>query len=576
MASLTSINVHEYPPLSLNVSIRTPQGVSYRWGWDDPNPANAPEEMNLSSAMPGGFERFTCTLQRNPNTVYPDLAELAKVTVTGIGGEEVAWQGRLEKFPATAGAQAQVSPEGVGYQAALEDNTSAREIYVDRELSKWKEPSVARRITLLSDSYSPIESASVGQSGNTSANGYALVTQVTGKWEEHPVSEAAYDGQGLRLKKLYYACHVGATVSAADEHWNWTAGLSNSAVSSDEVTSKKLTESTGTFSGTQEAANYYSWALVNSYYTSTPGGEGVQYPFYWTMLAVYGNHGLTLYGTNSATEAKGVLASDVVAHALRTWAPEIAYTQGFYEASVVPSSFVIPQLAFLEPTTVSEIIKQATRFELQDWAVWEGPLFYMNPRGERGREWRARIGPSKLQEAGPQISRLWNGVTVTYQDVTGTPQVIGPPGFAGGSSTGGESEGSNEFYSLEDRDPENPLNQQGIKKWAPLKMGTSTIAGAKAVGEKFLTEQMALETSGQASLTGYVEDSHGITWPAWKVRGGDKISFIDASDTSPRRVVKAEYADSSKTATVQLDQPPEAMQAILERLSASIASTGLS
>ena len=46
----------------------------------------------------------------------------------------MAWQGRLERAPRVSGDQMAVSPAAVGWQAHLEDDKSAVEIYVDRDL----------------------------------------------------------------------------------------------------------------------------------------------------------------------------------------------------------------------------------------------------------------------------------------------------------------------------------------------------------------------------------------------------------------------------------------------------------
>lgn len=558
--------IRERPSLRLNVLVQTPNGRRQRWGEDDPNPRNAPGLMSFGTAIPGGFERFTCTLQRNPQLAYPDLAELSKVTVLGVGGS-VAWQGRLEKLPDTAGYQSQVTPEAVGYQAALEDNNSAREIYVDIELAKWQTPPIARKIELLEKSIDE-EDASVG-SGSVAPSegaGAALVTQITGAWARGRASEAWYDALGLPIGSVYYAWKQA--LSYSDVNWNWNVDLVSTETGEGTTVDTGDLRAVGPGSGTLDAtALSQTLAFVQLYYDVAAGGEGVQYPVLWTALAVYGTHGLTLYGPDTQTEAKGVLASDVVAHALGKWAAKIAATVG-PEGSIQPTSFVIPHLAFLEATNVAEIIKQATRFELEDWAVWEGPMLYMNARGARGNRWKARVGPAQLQQAGPQISRLWNGVVVAYTDVTGRTRLVGPPGFAGG-------EPATEDLGLVDLDPTNPLNEAGETKWALLKMGTSTAEGAKAIGRAYLREQATLETSGQASIVGHVEDERGTYYPAWMIRGGDQISFVDASNTGYRKIVSTNYDDPSKTNTLQLEQPPDDLQALLERLSVVLLPLGL-
>jgi len=268
-----------------------------------------------------------------------------------------------------------------------------------------------------------------------------------------------------------------------------------------------------------------------------------------------------------ASETTQVIPPDGLAH------------PGPYQWTVVNPSgsggtvtLVIAQSVYLNPTTVSAMIPDAAQYELLDWAVWEGgglgvsavPTFYCNPRGARGNAWVARSGPAQLADAGAQVSALWNGVVVSFTDVTGETRTYGPPG-SGANMTD---------VSLADPDPQNPANQTGINRYSPLTLGTSDFPGALKAGQEFLAATGELNTSGSASLVGHVMDSHGVLWPAWMVRAGDSISFIDAADSSPRRVVSSSYTDADKTNAVQLDQPPDTIQAVIERLSESLASFG--
>lgn len=560
---MTAIVVNEPPPLDLSVLVETPGNVRTRWGWDDPNPDLVPTNMTFGTAMPGGFTQCNITLERAPERFYPDSKELSKLTVQGAGGT-VAWQGRIEKLPDTAGYEAQESPEAVGYQAALEDDNSVREIYVDAELSKWEAATLRRQIAALGEGGGYLATApSLGTANPTGQPG--LLTSVTGPWVEGAKAdvEAWYDAGGIPLGNIYFSWERGTNVAASGSNWTWQVLASSDDIETTTYTSGNLQDGSVNGSGAIIPGVGLTWGLIQ-FFRSATESEGLAYAIYWTGVAVYGRHRLPGYGPNPP----GLLASDVVAHAVGKWAPEIAFSTG-PEGTIKPSSFIVPQLAFLEPTTVAEIIKQATRFELPDWAVWEGPTLYMNPRGERGRKWQARVGPSQLQESGPQISRLWNGCCVSYADVTGKQRMVGPPGFAGGTT---ETEDSN----LLETNPENPLNELGIRKWALLKMGTSTVEGAKAVGRIYLQEQKARELQGQAALIGYVEDEQGISWPAWMVRAGDTIRFVDAAITAPRTIVNTSYDDTTKTNTISLEQPPENMQALLERLAVSIENVATS
>jgi hypothetical protein len=557
------------PSLRLNIDVETPDGRHTRWGEDDPNPANAPMSLDFSTAMPGGFERLSCTLERSSKRRYADTAELlGNVTVRGSGGT-IAWEGRTEKTPDTGGFEQQETIEAVGWQAHLEDDTSARELFVDQELSRWQAAGTQRKLDFANANI-PISDPSTGTGGGA-VGVPSIILGLTPPFVNHaPVVEAEYNPAGLAIGLIKWfwkqreANRIGDKEAIAFA-WEVFLGTDENIASFD--TSGNLSAPTATGSGTLSATTIRRWAALQMFFAGglPDGTEGVNYELFFPTVAVYGIHGLTLNGALGEGKAPGLLASDVIAYCLNKWAPKIIWTLG-PEGSIQQSSFVIDQLAFLEPTTVAEMIKQAARFELPDWAIWEGKQFFLNERGARGRSWRARVGPAQLQQAGPQIARLWNGVVVTYTDVAGVTRTVGPVGSACESQSA----------MLEDSDPENPLNLDGLNKYAPLRMGTSTLAGATKVGERFLEESKGLETSGQATIVGHVEDEAGGIWPAWMVRAGDMMSFVDAANPAPRRVVHTDYSHSSRANQIQLDQPPDGMTAILERLSVAIAPIGFS
>ena len=585
------MTIREYPPTRLSISVTTPEhegqsGVTTRWGWDDRNPIFAPKQMSFGTVMPGGFDRFTCTLQRKPQISYIDDEELSTLTVYGVGGT-VAWQGRIEKLPDVGGFQSQESPEAVGWQAHLEDDQGAREIYVDKELNKWESSHTERKKVMIVAGwvlYDPaIES---GVEGGEVTKLPMLGTTLRPPWSSKSLSEAWYDSRGIPLEYFGYTYRIIAYIGAADPEWTATAYLLNAdEATGDEAANTPVKASYENVMSATAFTRVYAVAQVR-YAKAYAENANQSFALYW-RVAVYGRHSLTRkIPPGGDLSDGGLLACDIVNHAIHKFAPKIkssVVSEGVPLGTISKfltageaEPFIVPQLVFLEPTTAAEIIKQATRFGLPDWAVWEGPTFYMNPRGERAKKWRSRVGPAQLQEAGPQISRIWNYVVVQYTDAAGKTRTIGPPAppsGAYGNPIPVEHIAVNGV--LNDLDPTNPANEAGIVRCAVLKMGTSTLAGAERVGEIFLAEQKKLEGSGQAVAIGTVESTSGVLYPAWAVRAGDEISFIDAAEPGYRRVVNTSYDDSSRTNTLQLDQPPDGMQQLLERLSVVLVPLGV-
>jgi hypothetical protein len=552
--------VREKPPLRLHYDVETPSGRHYRWAEDEPQPANNPVGSRFSDVMPGGFDTLDLTLPRKPGVDYSDLQRLSTIRALGAGAG-VAGEYRLQSVPRTSGEEIAVTPSAVGWQAHLEDDKSAQEIYVDRDLSHWESASTQRKLVLLGLPRG-INDGSVSADDTTGVP--ALELGFDGAWTTQPDSNMWYDAQGRAVGEVDYAHLPSPGISA-----NFGARV---IASTDDLTSSTDIDTlavTATASGTLSATGGDKrFVMVDFRYNAgAAGSSGTHYAIFFTQLAVIGDHGITPVGTvgTGIADIRGVLASDVVAHAVSRWAPLINYTTG-PNGSITPTSFVISQLEFRDQTSAAEIIKGADRFHLRDWAVWEGPTFYYHDRGARGRKWRARIKPAQLAETGPQVERLWNGVLVSYQDVDGTTKVVGPTG----------SGAFVESTDLEDDDPLNPANQLGIRRWDMLQMpGTSTAEGATEVGARFLAESRQLDSSGQASLVGHVEDDKGIQHPYWRVRAGDQISFVDASDPSYRRIVKTEKNVDTRTCQVDLDAPPQGLDALLERLQVVLVPLGL-
>jgi hypothetical protein len=548
------MSIRELPPLRLHDEITSLSGTRHRWGPDEPNGVNVPSGRRDSSTMPGGFETADATLPRKAGADYSDLDRLSTLRRLGAGGE-IAWEGRLERAPQASGDQIAISPSAVGWQAHLDDDKSVREIYRDIDMTKWGGGLLARKLAL--NANFQVSDGEVAQ-GTTSNS---VRTSFIGPWgttPARPITEAWYDALGIPIGIIYYAWTRGANVNNADTNWTWAVVLTSDDAGTSSDATVNLRAAGPSASALTATTADRTYAYVTLSYANVASTSQAEFAIDWTQLIVYGTHNLNSANTDPDG---GFYDADIIRNALDRWCPLLSHTT----ESLTPSSFVIPHLVFLDPTTVSDVVRQATRFGLRDWAVWEDKTFWLHDRGARGRNWRARIGPAQLEETGPQVDRLWESVIVQYQDVDGSTRTVGPVGS--GANT--------EDDTLKDTDPDNPANKLGITRRDLLVMGTGTAASATEVGRRFLEEQKALDTSGRATFTGYVMDDRGVTHPYWKVRAGDTVTFVDASDTSARRIVRAENDHDSQTCTIDLDSPPEGLSALLERLGVVLVPLGL-
>ena len=535
-----SPRIRERAPLRLMVDALTPGGSHFRWAGDESRPENVFSNLRWSSTMPGGHESLDCVLARQPGVSYRDMERFTTLRVIGAGGTVVG-EFRLERTPQTSGDQMAISPSAVGWQAALDDNKGVSIIFSDRELGAWGPASLARKLALYSAGIVPMD-AQVAPDPSTGIPALSI------EWQDQPavrwIGEATYDS-GALVGSIYYDINRDNTTEIrfyvgdnADTYADGSANLTAGGAG------------TYTPATARRFAHAYAErgaAAVASMYAN------------FRYLTVFGAHGLTKRGI---APLQGFYASDIVAYAIRQYVPLLRITNESMQAT----NFVILQSAHRN-VAVSEIVKQSTRFGLEDWWVWNDKTFYFHPRGLNplAKRWRARIVPAKLEQTGQQADRLWESILVQWNDVDGSTKIAGPPGSGADVVS----------VYLKDSDPDNPANRLGMTRRDKLVMGTSTANGAIEVGRRFLEEQKALDRSGRASLVGHVEDDRGVIYPYTEVKAGDVVTFVDAADTSYRRIVKADHDDTSKAANVDLDSPPEGLQAVLERLGVVLEPLGL-
>jgi hypothetical protein len=558
--------VRELPPLRHYVDAIALSGRHYRWANDEPDAQNVPNGLRWGSTMPGGYETMDCVLPRKPGYAYADLERLSTLRVIRAGGTVVG-EYRLERMPQTSGDQMSISPSAVGWQAHLDDNKNVNIVFIDRELGGWVGANGLRRVAETdSSSQDPIDPSSTqGEDGLPS-----LKLGTDGAWARRWNCEAYYhfpaSDAGSRVRFDYQAT---ASIGLADPNWvadAYAVTADGYSTFTQLTPTDWLAASTGSVDASAAAIAFASRRalMLRLYYAGAFGADKTTYEVYLRNLRVFGDHGLTIQGATAAKE--GFLASDMIAYAVRRWAPMLTVGSA---PSFMPTDFVIPQAVFKD-ATVTNIVTQTTRFGLEDWAVWNDKMLYLNQRNGSlfSKKWRARIGPARLEETGKQMDRLWESIIVQFNDVDTdrSERTVGPPG------SGADVESA----FLKDSDPDNPANKIGLTRRDKLVMGTSTYEAAIQAGQYFLQAQKLIDRSGRATLVGHVEDNHGVLYPYSEVRAGDAITFIDASDTSYRRIVKADCDDATKSTSVDLDAPPEGLQAVLERIGADLVPLGVS
>jgi hypothetical protein len=276
---------------------------------------------------------------------------------------------------------------------------------------------------------------------------------------------------------------------------------------------------------------------------------------YWTCLAVYGTHGLTKQGTESATSAKGFYASDIIQNIVTRTAPSL--TIGEIEAT----TFVIPQCAFLDPVTGETAIQFVNAYHGFDWGVYDDRKFFYRSSDPDRLTWQARLSDgARLDLEGDTAEQIFNGVYVTYQDPSGQKKTVGPPGATADATDA----------SLADTSARTPSTRGASPRWGMLEISqVTTQAGAIQLGAIWLAEHAAPQRRGTLTLTGTVtHPSEGDRCPC----GGSAPATTSRSRTTRRRA-PSDHRDAlharGRQIVCNLDNTPYMLDALLQRFGAA-------
>jgi hypothetical protein len=520
------------------VSLNLTDGRTLRFGGDEADIENIPYDITWETQIPGGFNGASITLPR-PASLYADDARLfSDAVVYGPGGRRL-YEGFVTAVPQVGGNEIRL--ELSGWAQALDRYQTFREIFVDRDLNAWEEPSASRRSVLYGFAFNP-DGPTIGWDETTPA-----LILVADDGTANPVIEAIYDaGPGKLVHSIYYDM-----VSVSTSSYSGRIGVaSDSAFSATTQSSDLLTATNSSAAGTFTPATKRRYGYAQFSLSGTVGATQTEMRL--QNLAVYGDHGLILRGT----DPKGVFGSDVIRYVI---AKTLLNTTS---ESVEQSSEIIRHLAFREDTPIPSVIEQVTAIgssttQPNDWGVYEDKTFFWKTPGTYGRTWHVRRDQVATPTSdGPQADQRVAGVKVVYSGADGREKSVGPVGSNSDTET-------NQLVSI---DPDNPASRiPGA--YEVVNVGLVPLEeNAINIGKLILNERNALRWRGSVELQGEATDQNGNRYPVALVRAGDSIVIEDDADTTPRTINSTSYTHSDMRLTANVGARPDTLESLLGRL----------
>ena len=497
--------------------------------------------FTFSNIDPGGFEAASFSVPRDmPQTIRG----LPVVLTSGL---RVAWEGRVGQIQRSLGQRTTINCMGYG-DVFKEQQRSM--VFVDRDLTRWREPELPRQIAL-NEAHEQAGSSSIAADPTGSP---ALVQTISGNWVEpwRPLAESWYDsGQGNLIGYIWLALTLkNASGGSFGEKMyvsidNFTTGV----------------EGTGNLNNSGAGKTEYwipstqkRYALAQHQYEATPAGAaGAENLAFW-KLAVYGNHGLPGRGSDPVGFYPWDIAGWVVAQV-----PQLQ--RGIFTEA---TSYIIPHYVQYVPVTLDQILDDMAVQGGMHWGVWEPsggltgsnkPRLDFRQRPELG-QWTAYCKRQDCDtlDMREDLANMYNKAAIEYTNIDGT-QGTAEASFA------------------------NPvLEAVGLNRAVNLNIGTSTPAAAEVFAKQALELLYSqARVAGTATISSSIDGPAG-PMPAWLLKAGiDRLRVGDLPSTDafgkyndmPITRVECSGSESGFTTTIEFGVGGSFIDSLQSRLGAA-------
>lgn len=534
------------PDLGLHAELETPDGQVFRWDANDRIAANRPQAIGFGTKLMDGFADGGLTLPRDSPVTWADLNLYDTFRLIGADGT-IAYEGRNAAIPADIGDTKRIGVTTAGWMSHARDR-KFRGLYVNRSFDGWGPVSAQRRANLIGGSFAPFDP----QLDKDETTGQpALRTMIEGVFtlSTKPDAEAWYSTHDLPIGSLYWAAKRAANIDYTDLNWFATAALSTDDVLTTIDQTADILTSAGPWSGTLTATDpAKTFAMAQAYYNGAGGVENGQWPFWWTVLALYGTQGLTKQGAGTFTDPPALLVTDILRHIAQTYCP-LLDASGITAAGATTTQAAWLDLAY--PYDAWLALNRQLRWQL---AVWEGRKLVYEPIDLSSADWLVRNGErgTIVKYAGPAITASANGITVTYQDAnTGTQVTLTPDDDA----------------TLADTSTAIAANRAGVQSWQDINLtGPVPRTDAIDIARTTLAAFNATTQPGRAVIRGHIRDAQNTLHPGHAVRAGRAVVDESDVDARPRLIHETRWDNDTRTLTLTLDAPATTVDAVLDQV----------
>lgn len=536
------------------IVVKTAEGRTRRWSPDELNSRRQYQNLRFTTGQPGHFLTCTVRLPTDIDLVNDDTEGFSEIWVK-LPGAEIVWEGFITAAPRSEeddGAWAEVS--AIGWNGSMKDLANFQMIFVSRDLTAFTGPSAGRRSLLAAFNR---RTHRMVNDPNVAAGSVSL--EVEGAWPAGitPAAEAWFDaGPKVKIARIYYSVAPSQDLITPWTGWSWTvqAHTDEAGIGTNYSTANLVGASaTGAFVPT--APLRYA-ALVKTGPGGAAGADGRRYVTTWTDIALYGDHGLTLYGA----EPRQVRIADAVRYTVQRSATQLqALATDISDPAGTTAGHLVCGIQE-GGIDAAEAVEYLNRLVLNAWGVKENRRFFWQPRGSYGTTWVTRRDEgTAVGEDGQEIESIYDRVMVTYTDAGGRARSVGPPG------SGADTETS----LLQSTLATNLAVKHGRPRMAKIDSGAQILASvAITIGQIFLTEANRASTSGEIEVTGNVRriDGGDSLFPPSQIREGDYVIVADDDNTDPRLIFSTDFDDQAYTNMLTVDGPPKMIEVLLEQL----------